>query len=145
MHHLAPTLEVTVVWADSDLQEIVVSASSEHFVGRVNLYAGPSELNELADELRGFPRSADDRREYELGQANLAGYGTARLVFFCTDSTGHVIAQAELRANPYEPKLGTESSVVQVKAVASDIDRFEQELRSISNRVGASAALKSAA
>lgn len=145
MHHRAPAIEVTVVWADSDLQEVVISASSEHFAGRVNLYAGPSELSELAEELHGFPRSADDRREYQLGQANLPGYGTAHLSFFCKDSTGHVIAQADLRANPHESRQGTESSVVQILAVASDIDRFEQELRTISNRVGASAALKSAA
>ena len=145
MHHSAPTLEITVVWTDSDLQEVVVSTSSKHFAGRVNLYAAPSELIELAEELRGFPRSADDRREYQLGHANLAGYGTARFVLFCKDSTGHVIVQAELRANPHEPKLGTESSVVQIVAVPSDIDRFEQEIRSISNQVGASSALKSAA
>jgi hypothetical protein len=145
MKHSAPTLEIEVVWADSDLQEVVVSASSEHFAGRVNLYAGPAELSELAEVLRGFPRSADDRREYKLGQDNLAGYGTARLVFFCKDSTGHVIAQVELRGNPEEPKLGAEFSVVQVTAVAADIDRFEQELRSINNHVGSSAALKSAA
>ena len=145
MHHSAPTLAITVVWVDSDLQEVVVSGSSKHFAGRVNLYAGPSELIELAEELRGFPRSADDRREYQLGQDNLAGYGTAHLVFFCKDSTGRVIVQAELRANPKERKLGTESVVVQVVAVPSDIDRFEQELRSIGNHVGASAALKSAA
>jgi hypothetical protein len=67
------------------------------------------------------------------------------LVFFCKDSTGHVIAQVELRANPEEPKLGAEFSIVQVTAVAADIDRFEQELRSINNHVGSSAALKSAA
>ena len=145
MHHSAPTLEITVVWVDSDLQEVVVSISSKDFAGRVNLYAGPSELIKLAEELRGFPRSADDRREYQLGQDNLAGYGTARLLFFCKDSTGHVIAQAELCANPHEAKIGAESSVVHVVAVPSDIDRFERELRSISNHVGASAALKSAA
>jgi len=145
MNGRSSAIEIAVVWADPDLQEVVVSASSEHFSGQVALYARPDELSQLARCFDGFPVSPTDRREFHLGQAGLSGYGTVHLTVFCKDATGHVIIQANLCARPVEAQATTESCVVQVPAVLADVDRFVRDLCSISNQIGASAVLKSVA
>jgi hypothetical protein len=145
MPPVAPFLEIAVVWNDPDLQEVVVSASSGLFSGKVNLYAGWKELEELAERMHGFPSSRDDRREFTLGQDKLSGYGVARLTLYCTDSTGHVAFEVAMHTNPVNPGERRESATVLIPAVIGDIDQFAAGLRSINNQVGARAVLQSAA
>jgi hypothetical protein len=139
------SLEFTVIWNDSSLQEVVVSASSELFSGKVHLYAAPGELKNIAERLRGFPKSQDDKREFTLGQNHLPGYGRANLTLYCKDATGHVTIEVALHSHPIHPNEGAESAMIHIPAVIGDIDRFAAELRSIDNQVGASALLRSAA
>lgn len=141
----APFLEFAVVWNDEDLQEVVVSASSGLFTGQVNLYAGWNELESIAESLRDFPLSRTDRREIQLGQDNLSGYGTATLTVYCTDSLGHLGIEIAMRTNPADSAKGKESAVVVVQVVVGDLDRFAADLRRINNEVGAQAVLRSAA
>ena len=145
MPPVPPFLEIAVIWNDEDLQEVLISASSGIFSGQVNLYAGWNKLEEISERLHGFPSSRDDKREFTLGQSNLSGYGTARLTLYCTNSTGHVAVEVALSTNPANPAEGKESAVVIIAAVVGDIDRFAADLRSISNQIGASAVLRSAA
>ena len=141
----APFLELTVVWNDDDLQEVVVSASSGLFSGQVNLYAGWNELKIIAERLDGFPSSRTDRREIHLGQNDLSGYGTATLAIYCTNSTGHLAVEVAMRTYPASSSTGHESAVVVVPAVVGDLDRFAADLRAINNKVGGCAVLRSAA
>jgi hypothetical protein len=144
MAPVAPFLEIAVVWNDPDFQEVVVSASSGKFWGKVNLYAGPNELKEFAERLNGFPSSRGDKREFTFGQNDLSGYGVASLIFYCRDSTGHVALDVALQSTQAAYSLrGNESAVIVIPAVIGDIDRFAAELRNINNRVGARALLQS--
>ena len=143
MSPVAPFLEIAVVWNDPDMQEVVVSASSGKFSGKVNLYAGLNELKEVVEQLNGFPRSRDDKREFTLGQNDLPGYGIASLIFYCRDSTGHVALEVALQSTQAYPLRGNESAIIVIPAVVGDIDRFMAELRNINNRVGARAVLQS--
>lgn len=145
MPPVPPFLQFAIVWNDEDLQEVVISASSGLFSGQVNLYAGWNELKEIAERLRGFPSNRDDKREFTIGQDNLSGYGTASLRLYCVNSRGHVAVEVTLHTNPANSSDGKESAVVIVPAVVGDIDRLAADLRSISNQVGASAVLRSAA
>jgi hypothetical protein len=140
-----PFLEIAVLWNDTDLQEIVVSASSGLFTGQVNMYASWNELETIANALHGFPSNRTDRREIHLGQGDLPGYGTASLAAYCTDSTGHLAIQVTMQTFPANSSTGQESAVVVVPAVVGDLDRFVADLRGIDNQVGASAVLRSAA
>ena len=135
-------LEFTVVWGDPDVQEIAISAYSQSFAGSVNLYASPDDLARLADGIHGFPDKPGDRREFELGQEGLTGYGTARLRLFCNDSTGHVTVEAALMQRGDQADSSMESAVVRITAVPSDIDQFETELRALGDETGACAKLK---
>lgn len=140
MTHRSSYLEIKVVWTDADLQEVVVSASSQAFSGRVNAYAAFGGLIDVADRIRGFPTGPTDQREFEVGQ-NLPGYGSAHVALLCRDATGHLIAQATLQTHAQEEPLGAESSVVHIAFVPADLDRFEQALRRIDGHVGARAVL----
>jgi hypothetical protein len=142
----ASSLELAVVWSDADFQEVVISASSPNFFGRVNLYASPGELAQLADRLSGFPTSRYDRREFQLGQDNLFGYGTAKISLYSSDSTGHVIFELDLKANADTDKVAqqVESCLVLVSGAVADVDRLEAELRAIDNVVGSSTVVRSA-
>jgi hypothetical protein len=141
----APFLEFAVAWSDEDLQELVVTASSGLFSGQVNLYGGPNELERIAKLLQGFPVSSTDRREINLGQDDLSGYGTVKLSVYCTDSTGHLVIEVTMRSFPASLSKRQESAVVVVPAVVGDLDRFAIELRGANNQTGARAALRSAA
>jgi hypothetical protein len=143
MSPVAPFLEIAVVWNDPDMQEVEVSASSGMFSGKVNLYVGPNELQELAEQLDGFPCGRNDTRELALGQNDLPGYGKASFIFYCKDSTGHVALEMALQSTQAYSLRGNESATIVIPAVAGDIDRFTAELRTINNRVGARAVLQS--
>lgn len=145
MPPVPPYLQFSIVWNDEDLQEIVISASSGLFSGQVNLYAGWNELKDIAERLRGFPSSQDDKREFTLGQGDLSGYGTASFALYCINSRGHVAVEVAFHTNPASASDGKESAVVIVPAVVGDIDRLAADLRSINNQVGARAVLRSAA
>jgi len=141
----APFLEFAVVWNDEDLQEVVVSASSGLFTGQVNLYAGWNELESIAESLRNFALHPTDRREIQLGQEDLSGYGTAIITVYCTDSLGHLAIEVAMSTNPADSAKGKESAVVVVPSVVGDLDRFADELRRINIHVGSQAVLRSAA
>ena len=145
MSPTAPFLEFSVVWNDEDLQEVVVSASSGLFSGKVNLYGGPHELKAVADLFQGFPASNDDVRDIQLGQDALSGYGTARLSVYCTNSRGHLEIEVAMRTMPASLSKRPESAVVVVPGVVGDLDRFVAELRMANNQVGARATLRSTA
>jgi hypothetical protein len=137
-------LDFSLVWADADMQELVVGASSEHFSGVTSLYVFPGELPALAASLHGFPESTNDQRTLTLGQTNLSSYGHVQVTFSCRDSTGHVGVHIQMQCVPSEPTDRPESCAVLLEVVPSDIDRFVAELRNL-NEEGQTATLKNAA
>lgn len=134
-------LQLSVVWADTDLHEVVAEVRGEHFSGVTSLYVIPGELAGLADKLSGFPTSRSDRRTFTLGQADLSGYGQIKVTFSCRDSTGHLSVYVEMRRAPSDPIDEPESCTVLLQAVPSSIDNFVRELRSLTEE-GLSATLR---
>lgn len=125
----APQLQLSLAWADADIQELVVYARSEHFSGTTSLYIAPGQLMELADTLSGFPSSRDDQRSFVLGQADLPGYGEVRATMYCRDSTGHIGVHVAIHATAADAVDRPESCTVLLRVVPSDLDRFIEELR----------------
>jgi hypothetical protein len=139
-----PQLQFLVAWSDADITEICVTAKSERFAGQANMYVGPDELTNLANLIHGFPSTTQDVRQFNLGQPLLEGYGSASIRMWCKDATGHIVVQVEVRSTPSDLNTESESCVVQLFVVPSDIDRFEGELRSVSNEIGHHATLQNA-
>lgn len=144
MHTSSNLLKFAVVWADSDLHEVVVCASSKHFAGETSLYVAPGQLAKLADDLSRFPTSPRDQREFVLGQAGLSDYGEVHGIVYCRDSTGHIGVHIEVRHTPSNPRDKAESCVVVLQVVPSDLDRFVGALRAL-NQEGDEATLGNAA
>ncbi len=139
-----PNLQIRLVWLDSDMIELRLCASSEDFCGCANFYAGFSEPSDFAAMLDGFPTGPADVRTAEFGQANLPGYGGAKIRFFCRDTSGHLVVEVAVFSAPQGPKDLTQSAVVQIDAVPAEIDSFSEQLRRLGSQVGATARLKDA-
>ena len=144
MTHQPQQLQLSLVWADSDLNEVIVHTRGEHFSGVTSLYVAPGDLADLAGRLSGFPTSREDRRTFVLGQADLSSYGQVQVTLECRDSTGHVGVYVEMQCAPSEPTDKPESCAVLLRVVPSDIDRFVEELRCLTTE-GPAATLQNAA
>ena len=136
-------ISIQVEWFDDDVASLWVSAANERFAGSARAYAGLTFAAEMADLLRGFPRSIGERKEWELGtfDANFAG-GGAHFVFASDDSRGYVSIRVRLRADPSTE--GDESSAFDIRAEPAAIDAFVQSLERMPLKVGAIAALRAA-
>lgn len=140
-----PQLQFSLVWADSDVHEVVVYVRSEHFSGATSLYVAPGDLARLADNLRGFPSSSpEDRRIFVLGQPDLPNYGEVRGELYCRDSIGHIGVHIRMQCTPYDSSDKPESCSVLLRVVPSDLDRFVEELRCLGEQ-GQSATLTNTA
>ena len=139
-----PQLQLSLVWADDDLHEFVVYASSEYFSGATSVYVAPGDMSKLASRLSGFPSSREDQREFVLGQTDLAGYGEVQGLLYCRDSTGHVGLHIAMRCGASKSGDRPESCAVLLHVVPSDLDRFVEELLALA-AVGGVATLKNAA
>lgn len=125
-------LNLSLAWADEDLHEVVIAARSELFSGATSLYLYPGDLTHVGSKLAGFPEKRDDVREFQLGQTNSSGYGSAVLRLHCVDSTGHCRAEVKIVGAPAASGDTPESCTVHLKVVPADIDRFASELAVLS-------------
>lgn len=75
MNQSRAQFHLSLIWADSDIHEFVIHASSKHFSGETSIYMTPGNLANLAELLNGSPSSREDQRTFEIGQADLNGYG----------------------------------------------------------------------
>ncbi|MDT8992652.1 hypothetical protein RQP54_17405 [Curvibacter sp. APW13] len=144
MPSIAPMLEIQLVWFDSDMIELRLSAASENFAGSSNFYAGFNELPDLATLLEGFPASPNDLRTVAFGGNNLPGYGGAKITFRCKDSSGHLSAEVSVFMTPGGWKDAAESAIIQIDTVPAEVDHFILQLRGVGTQVGAIARLKNA-
>lgn len=144
MQSTPANLRIELVWLDSDMVELQLSAISESFAGRTNFYAGYDELPGLAALLEGFPSSSADVRTFEFGRDGLPGYGRASVRLYCRDSSGHLVAEVSIATAPAGLNDVAEAAVVQVDTVPADIDSFIEQLRSMGSRIGATATLMNA-
>ncbi|HKV47066.1 MAG TPA: hypothetical protein VJN69_03160 [Candidatus Acidoferrales bacterium] len=124
-------IEFRIIWSDSDVVKIRVSACDGEFSGSVEAYAVVGGLNGVAERLSGFPQSPSDMREVTLGafDRKVAG-GGLRMKFHCVDSAGHAFVEATLYTN--QEKGGTvQMAVLSVPVEPAAIDIFVRELHEL--------------
>ncbi len=100
-------------------------------------------LVRLAEALRGFPASSDDRRGFELGtfDTRYAG-GGAQLRFRCTDAKGHVAVEVRLRTDLRYQGGQPETAEFVVPMEPAAIDDFVTDISRMRVGVGAVARLR---
>jgi hypothetical protein len=100
----------------------------------------------LAAVLRGFPKSQDDVRKFELGSFDAAyAGGGAGFRFYCLDSVGHAAIEVRLRTDPNVEGGVSDVAVFHISVEAAAVDSFVTELERMAAAVGQAAILESAA
>ena len=136
-------IEIEVFWSDQDVIECQFRCSNGRFSGVAEIYLSHDDLPRIASALEGFPSSATDSRELELGTFNPAhADGGVRLDCYCKDSVGHVVIEVKLRGDACK-SLGEPESVALILPVeAASIDSFLTQVRAIdAEQIGSSAFL----
>jgi hypothetical protein len=127
-------LSINVLWKDPDLMNCCVQASGERFTAVTNLYLTSDCLQKLADAISGFPKSAQDQREWDT-----QNYNFFRLSLQCVDRSGHGIAVIELA----DHEDTQQSAMIRFSVTAAEVDEFEKALRAMSATEEGSAVLGS--
>jgi hypothetical protein len=126
-------LVIEAIYNDPDLVELYVGASNPSFRGEASVYAGVNEVEEMAAQLVGFPKSVHDRQLCSWGDlVGDSGLGGAAFEFLCVDGLGHTGVWVQLRSSDCDAVMTAQTARVFVAFEAADLDRFVQELRVIS-------------
>jgi len=83
---MQPSLEIE--YFRSDPSKIWVKACNQGFAGETEQYINDQLLQDLIEQLSGFPKSNLDEVVFEVGEDG-SPYGHCILKFFCFDSVGH--------------------------------------------------------
>jgi len=119
-----------VIYNNSDLVEVRVSAWNGAFGGAADVYVGNDQLEEIAAKISGFPTSASDAREITLGAFGPKSGGGVGMRFYCADASGHAFLESRIESDKLSG--GTIESVtlsIPIEAVA--VDSFVDELRQL--------------
>ena len=135
-------ITIKVIWSDEDLIEILFSCSNGYFAGHAEIYLSHDKTSELAEALSGFPTSATDSRDLELGTFNPThADGGAHMRFSCLDSIGHAQVVVKLRGGACKGLGEPESVALRIPVEAAAIDFFVRQLKAMDTASGASAHL----
>lgn len=99
---MEPGFQFGVIYRDNDLVKLRVSAWNGAFGGTSDVYLRVSQLNEVAEQLEGFPNSISDSREIILGtfDPESAG-GGVYMRFYCTDRSGHAHVDVKIESDGF--------------------------------------------
>jgi hypothetical protein len=89
-----PHLTIELVWEDTDLEQLSISASNGQFSGIATAYFAQGDVRLLADSIRGFPRTSSQLETFASGDEY--EYPYVKLVFRCADGTGHPVVDVTL-------------------------------------------------
>ena len=100
----------------------------------------------MAQSLKGFPSSAKDSRELELGTFNPNhADGGVRLYCYCRDSVGHALLEVKLRGDACKGLGEPESVALLLPIEAASIDSFLSQIGTMdTEQIGATAFLSMA-
>jgi len=134
--------EFLVLWYDNDVIKLGVSAWNGAFGGVAEIYEAIGDLQDVAAQLRGFPKNSSDMREIAFGNFDRKGAaGGVRMKFHCIDGAGHAYVEATIDSNYYSG--GTVQTVVLAMPIeAAAVDTFVQEIERLESERSGAAHLK---
>jgi hypothetical protein len=121
-------IEFRVIYEDTDMLELRVSAWNGAFGGHANVYVRLGHVEDVAAKLRGFPETPHDSREVSFGAfgPQSAGGGVS-LRFYCIDGAAHAFVASRLESG--EMIAGVLQSVLLALPVeAAAMDSFVDDL-----------------
>lgn len=104
--------------------QLEFKASNGLFTGRVDMYCNVSDLSEIGQALRLFPKQVGDEYCYSYGSNDPTDryYCYFALKFYTIDSRGHCAVQFTVNLNQCEPEEG--SCTFSIKAEPAAIGRL---------------------
>jgi hypothetical protein len=137
-----PQLSIELIWEDVDLEELRISAQNGGYCGTAKVYFAQGDVGVLADAIRGFPKTVSQQEIFEGGSEEIGSL--ARLVFSCTDGSGHpavTVSLAEsVNVNARPLLLNRVELELQFEPYA--LDEFSRELESMARRATTRAVLR---
>lgn len=126
-----PEFRLQVVWGGANVFNVRFSAWNGIFGGSADILLPKGSLSDSATKLRGFPRDPSDERELTFGPFKEGDKAAiVRVRFFCRDSAGHAMIQANIGSEPDE--IGwTQSAHISASVEASAIDLFVDQLQGL--------------
>lgn len=136
-------IEIEVFWSDQQLVEFQFRCSNGRFCGTAQIYLNHDDLPRIADSLEGFPQTASDSRDLELGTFDpVYADGGVRLHCYCKDSVGHAVIEVKLRGDACKGLGEPESVALNLPIEAAGLDSFLRQVRALDTQeIGASAVL----
>ena len=130
-----------VLYRDSDLVKVRVSAWNGAFAGTSDVYLGIGQLGEIAKQLQGFAKSVSDTREVMLGTfgPESAGGGVS-MRLYCVDRSGHAYVETKMESDQ-DAAGKVESVTLLVPIEAGAVDCFGDELRRLDTGAAQTASL----
>jgi hypothetical protein len=137
-----PYLTVELVWEDTDLEELCISANNGQFSGEAKVYFAQGDVQLLADSIRGFPKTTSQRETFSGG--NEADPPFAQLVFRCADGSGHATVHVALAEIVYHNgRPFTDNRVeLELPFEPNALDDFCRELDLVARRATRRAVLR---
>ena len=89
-----PHLSIELVWEDSELEELHISASNGRYSGIAQVYFALGDIEDLANRIRGFPQAVSQEVIFSGGAEDSDSF--VRLVFRCVDGVGHTVVKVSL-------------------------------------------------
>jgi len=139
-------IDIKILYLDNDAMEVGLSVRNGRFGGSIEFYATHDVLKTIAATFRGFPKSADDHRELEVGTFDPSFAGGGARFELATSKRGPVIIRAHLRADGTLTTTKEGESVdLELVIEPASIDRFVEALDLMDVAVSATAHLDGAA
>ena len=123
-------LTITAVDPDPDYLGIEIHVCNARFVGSTWIYAGLTDLTDLATLITGYPTNFEDERSYQFGtrEPGFAG-GFCGIRLRCLDRAGHVSVTVDIEDDGV--RYGPASARVLFNTEPAAIDRFADALREV--------------
>lgn len=129
-----PHLTIELVWEDTYLEELSISANNGQFSGAVTVYFAQGDVQLLANSIRGFPKTTSQREVFAGG--NEKEYPFAKLVFRCADGTGHPVVGVKLAESSFHIGRSSRNNRVELDLQFEPLalDEFCRELDLVARR-----------
>jgi hypothetical protein len=136
-------VEFEVFWGDHDVVELRVMCSNGYFAGWAKIYVGHDVLPKMVERLKGFPSTASDSRDFQLGTFDpKCANGGVRMYFYCVDSVGHAALEIKIRGDRCAALGEVESVALRIPIDAAGVDSFIAQVTAMdTEQLGATARL----
>ena len=137
-----PHLTIELVWEDTDLEELSISANNGDFSGTAKVYFALGDIQLLAHSLQGFPKTTSQQEVFAGGNEN--EYPFAKLLFRCADGTGHPVVDVTLAESLFHNGRPSRNNRVELDLQFEPLalDEFCRELDLVARRKNNRAVLR---